>query len=104
VIGSGILTIPYTFKKMGFGLGIMLFLVAACINQFGSVLLLKAKNLSRHSNYSTIVHHIYPTRMARGVGAFIIFIGSLGVCTPFFMQVSASSSSSRPRCARYLWT
>ena len=56
VIGAGILTIPYTMSKMGYVLGIIMFLVAGILAQFGSVMLLKAKNLSHHSNYSTIFY------------------------------------------------
>ena len=56
VIGAGILTIPYTMSKMGYVLGIIMFLVAGVLAQFGSVMLLKAKNLSHHSNYSTIFY------------------------------------------------
>ncbi len=56
VIGAGILTIPYTMSKMGYVLGIIMFLVAGVLAQFGSVMALKAKNLSHHSNYSTIFY------------------------------------------------
>jgi amino acid permease len=90
VIGSGILTIPYTFSKMGFGLGIFLFLAAAIVNQFGSVLLLKAKNLSRHSNYATIFYYIWPSRMSKALGSIILFLAALGVCTHPSTQASPS--------------
>ena len=81
VIGSGILTIPYVMNKMGFVLCIILFSVALILNQFGSTLLLKAKNLSRHSNYSTIFYAVWPSRIAKGIGSAIIFIACMGVCT-----------------------
>ena len=80
MIGSGILTIPYVMNKMGFVLCIILFSVAALLNQFGSVLLLKAKNLSGHSNYSTILYSIWPSKIAKGIGSSIIFIACAGVC------------------------
>ena len=81
VIGSGILTIPYVMNTMGFILCIFLFFLSAVLNQFGSILLLKAKNLSRHSNYSTIFYSIWPNKMAKGIGSAIIFIACAGVCT-----------------------
>jgi amino acid permease len=59
VIGSGILAIPFTIAKMGYVFGIAIFLVAGALSQYGSILLIKAKNLSRHSNYSTIFYVIW---------------------------------------------
>jgi amino acid permease len=80
VIGSGILTIPYTMGRMGYVLGIALFLGGACLVQFASILLLKAKNLSHHSNYATIFYAIWPSRIAKGIGSLIIFLTNMGVC------------------------
>lgn len=56
VIGSGILAIPYTMAKMGYVFGIIVFILAGSVAQYGTVLLLKAKNLSHHSNLSTIFY------------------------------------------------
>ena len=81
VIGSGILTIPYVLDHLGFLFGTFLFLGAICLNQFGSVLLLKAKNLAKHSNYSTILYEIWPSRISKGIGSVIIFLACMGVCT-----------------------
>jgi hypothetical protein len=66
---------------MGFLLGIFLFLGGAALNQFGTVLLLKAKNLSHHSNYATIFYEIWRSRIAKGLGSLIIFFTNMGVCT-----------------------
>lgn len=56
VIGSGILAIPFTMSKLGYVFGTIIFLLAGCVAQFGSILLLKAKNLSHHSNLATIFY------------------------------------------------
>lgn len=66
-------------NKMGFVLCILLFFLAATLNQFGSVLLLKAKNLSGRSNYSTIFFAVWPSKIAKGLGSAIIFIACMGV-------------------------
>ena len=81
VIGSGILTIPYTTYRLGFLMSIFLFLGAALLNQFASLLLLKSKNISGHSNYATIFYSIWPSKLSKGFGSLIIFITNLGVCT-----------------------
>ena len=56
VIGSGILSMPFTVAKMGWIFASLIFVGAAVLTQFGSLLLLKAKNMCRHSNYSTIFY------------------------------------------------
>ena len=80
VIGSGILTIPYTTYRMGYVLGIILFLGAYGLNQFASLLLVKSKNLSHHSNYATIFYAIWKSKIAKGLGSMIIFVTNTGVC------------------------
>jgi amino acid permease len=72
---------PFTVSKMGWIFGSIVFLLAGMVIQFGSVLLLKAKNLSRHSNYSTILYEIWRTKAAKGIASIIIFLNNLGICT-----------------------
>lgn len=83
VIGSGILTIPYTTYRLGFLMSILLFFGSAFLNQFASLLLLKSKNISGHSNYATIFYSILPSKFSKGFGSMIIFITNMGVCTSF---------------------
>ena len=85
VIGSGILTIPYTLNHLGYLFGTFLFFGAVFLNQFGSLLLLKAKNLSKHSNYSTILYEIWPSRISKGIGSAIIFLACMGVCKLYIL-------------------
>lgn len=56
VIGSGIVALPYTMSQMGYLFGTLLFIIAGLMVYFGSFLLLKVKNLSLHSNFSTIFY------------------------------------------------
>ena len=79
-IGSGIISLPYTISSLGYVFALILFAVFFCMNQFASVLLLKAKNLSKHSNYSTILNYIWPSDGSRIFGSAIIFVDNLGTC------------------------
>ena len=83
VIGSGILAIPFTMAKMGYLFGIIIFLLAGTVAQYGTVLLLKAKNLSRHSNLSTIFYEIWRSKVAKSIGSIVIFLNNIGVCTSY---------------------
>lgn len=65
---------------MGYVLGIILFLGAYGLNQFASLLLVKSKNLSHHSNYATIFYAIWKSKIAKGLGSMIIFVTNTGVC------------------------
>jgi hypothetical protein len=58
-IGSGIIALPYTISTLGYIFSLILFVLFFALNQFASILLLKSKNLSKHSNYSTILHYIW---------------------------------------------
>ena len=87
VIGSGILAIPFTMAKMGYVFGIIVFVLAGTVAQFGSILLLKAKNLSRHSNLSTIFYEVWKTKIAKGTGSIVIFLNTIGVCKPSSIKV-----------------
>jgi sodium-coupled neutral amino acid transporter 11 len=80
VIGAGILTLPYTVSKLGYIFGIFVFIFMIATVQFTSVLLLKAKNLSKHSNFSTIGYHTFRTRIVQVLGNVFILITNMGVC------------------------
>ena len=80
IIGSSILIVPYTINQLGYLFGIIIFMTALIINQFGTLLLLKAKNLSGHSNYATIFNSIWQSNISRGIGFVLIFINNIGFC------------------------
>ena len=65
---------------MGYLFGSIVFFVAVLLNQFGSVLLLKAKNMSKHSNYSTIFYNIWNNKIGKGLASGLIVLGNIGVC------------------------
>lgn len=80
IIGAGILSLPFTSSRLGYVINILMFIIVISIIQFTSVLLLKAKNLSKHSNYSTIIQHIFRSKIAHSICSFMILFQNTGVC------------------------
>ena len=80
VIGASILSLPLTISRLGYILGIIMFFIVIVLIQFTCVLLLKAKNLSKHSNYSSISYHIFRNKFAQVICSFAILINNLGIC------------------------
>lgn len=80
VIGAGILSLPLTVSRLGFGLAIVVFVFIVASDQFTCILLLKAKNLSRHSNYTSIIYHIFRNKVIQGICSFAILINNIGIC------------------------
>ena len=80
VIGAGILSLPLTFSRLGYGLALIMFVIVICIIQFACTLLLKSKNLSGHSNYSSIAYHIFRNRFMQTLCSLAILINNLGIC------------------------
>lgn len=80
VIGAGILSLPLTVSKLGYVLSLAVFIVVISIIQFTAVLLLKAKNLSKHSNYSSISYHIFRNKFAQLVCSIMIMLNNTGIC------------------------
>lgn len=80
MVGSGILTMPYVVSKCGVVFAIIVFAIASVLTQFSATSLLKAKNLSGHSNYATILYHIFQNRRAKVLGLVWTAFGNFGVC------------------------
>ena len=80
IVGAGILALPYTFSRVGYGLMMIIFTLVILIFQFQSTVLLKIKNLSRHSNYSTIAYHIFRNNFMKNLPSMIIFLANYGFC------------------------
>jgi amino acid permease len=80
VIGAAILGLPFAVSKCGVVFAIIVTLFATAATQFSSDLLLKAKNLSGHSNYSTILYHIYNHKFSKALGSLLIFLNNIGSC------------------------
>lgn len=80
VIGAGIISLPSTISKLGYLFGLFVYILVVVINQFTAVMLLKAKNLSRHSNYSTIMKHLFNSKATQAFSSGLILINNLGIC------------------------
>ena len=95
VIGASIVSMPFVVKQMGYILFIIAFVVAMILNEFGTILLLKSKNLSKHSNYSTILFQIWNSKLSKALGSILIFLNNIGICTRFLTQALDNSSFSK---------
>lgn len=80
VIGAGILSLPLTVSRLGYVLSLIVFACVIAIIQFTAVLLLKAKNLAKHSNYSSISYHIFRTKAAQSMCSLFILLNNSGIC------------------------
>jgi amino acid permease len=89
-IGAGIISLPYTINKLGYILSIIAFVVFFALNQYCTVLLLKSKNLSRHSNFSTILYYIWHSDGSKIFGSALIFVDNLGTCILEFILIKSS--------------
>lgn len=57
-----------------------MFFGVAFLTHISSILLLNAKNLSRHSNYASILYHLYQNKFAKATGSILILLNNLGIC------------------------
>lgn len=80
VIGAGILSLPLTVSRLGYAFSLVIFALVIASDQFTCVLLLKAKNLSKHSNYTSIIYHIFRNKFVQGACSFMILINNIGIC------------------------
>ena len=80
VIGVGILGLPFVFSQLGWGLGLIIFIITAVLNQYTCYLLLKCKNMAYRSNYSTIGYYITNSKIFLGLLNFIVVFNNFGVC------------------------
>ncbi|XP_061185612.1 putative sodium-coupled neutral amino acid transporter 11 isoform X2 [Saccostrea echinata] len=55
IIGSGIIGIPYALKQAGFGLGIILLILTAVINDYSILYLVEAGRLSNTDSYQDMI-------------------------------------------------
>lgn len=80
VIGVGILGLPYAVSQLGWALALGIFLVTMLLTQYACVLLLKVKNLSHHSNYSTIGYSVFKSRVFQALMYFLVLFNNVGIC------------------------
>ena len=93
--GAGIIAMPYTVRQLGYILAPIAFIMFFIINQFCSNLLLKCKNLSHHSNYSTIIYDLFHKKRARVFMSIVICIDNFSTCKYKFIKVFFSSFLSK---------
>lgn len=89
-IGGGIISLPFTVSRLGIVMSVVMFVAFGIVNVISSVLLLKAKNLSGHSNFSTILYAIWTNKFSKLLGSLVIFLDDIGICTSLSTQASWS--------------
>lgn len=80
VIGVGILGLPFAVSRLGWALGFIMFTVTMLLTQYSSILLLKVKNLSHHSNYSTIGYTVIKSRYFEALIYLVVLFNNFGIC------------------------
>lgn len=91
IIGAHIVLIPYTASILGWALFPVVLIVIIAIHHYTSILLLKCKNICRHSNFSTIMFSIWDHDASKIFGAALMMLNNLAFCTSKLMQVFYSS-------------
>jgi amino acid permease len=81
IIGAGVLSLPFTISKLGYVLAIIIFVLVMSLSYFSTTLLVKVKNLSKHSNFSTIFYFLHKNRLVKGLGSIFIVLKNVGICT-----------------------
>lgn len=102
VIGAGILSLPFTMSRLGYVMATIMFILIVSVNQITCIALLKAKNLSRHSNYTSISYHIFRSRVFQALISVFILFNNLGICMiGSYYKVLLSSRFSKKQCINY---
>ena len=90
VIGSGILALPYTFGTMGVVMAVAFFSLSFAVTNFVGSILLKAKNLAGHSNYTSIMGHIKKHRGFRYLMCVNMCLNNFGSCLVDLLLLKSS--------------
>lgn len=101
IIGAGVLSLPYTISKLGYVLAIIIFVLVMGLSYFSTTLLIKVKNLSRHSNFSTIFYFLHKKKLVKALGSIFIVLKNTGICNYKAIKVQPSSLYSKNQYARY---
>ena len=54
IVGTGVLGLPNIFKNFGLIFAFLFFILIYTLNYYAALLLIKAKNMSKNSNYCSI--------------------------------------------------
>lgn len=81
IIGAHIVLIPYTASQLGWVLFSIVLISIIGIHHFTTILLLRCKNWSRHSNFYTIMYHCWPYVGSKLFGTLLMALNNLAFCT-----------------------
>ena len=71
---------PFTVRQCGWVFALVVFGFAIFMHSFSCLLMLKNKNLSGHSNFTTIAQHLWRGKAAKIMGSVFTFFCNMGMC------------------------
>jgi amino acid permease len=80
IVGVGGLGFPRVMREWGVATALALLVLFVLFTHAGTVLLLRAKNLSRHSNLSTIARHTIANKSLVFYSHLAVLFNNLGIC------------------------
>jgi amino acid permease len=80
VIGAGALSLPFAISKLGYIFAIVVFVAVTALSYFSTALLVAAKNLTKHSNFSTIFYYLHMKKPIKILASMLIFLKNVGIC------------------------
>lgn len=80
IVGVGVLGFPRVMREWGIGISFSLMVLFVPLAHGGTLLLLRAKNLSRHSNLSTIARNVVSGKWLVFYAHFAVLFNNLGIC------------------------
>lgn len=88
-MGAGILSLPFIIRVYGLIFGVLLLAICYLMTCFTAILLLKLKNMTNYSDYSTIAVFAYGNKGAMTM-KFVLALTLLGCVVSFFVIMGTS--------------
>lgn len=99
IIGSAIISLPYTVSVMGWLLSLIMFIFFAISTQYTTYILLKVKNLSKHSTYNSIFYHLYRSKLCQFLLSFLNMFCNIGFSKYLLLyKIRCSNVNCTERC------
>jgi len=95
VIGAGALSLPFTISKLGYIFAIIVFVAVTALSYFSTTLLVIAKNLTKHSNFSTIFYYLHMKKPIKILASMFIFLKNVGICNNHYYFRHSSADNLR---------
>ena len=95
IVGSGIISLPYTVSAMGWLFSIIIFLIVGVTNHYLVYILLKSKNLSKHSTYNSIAYHIYKSKVCTFLLSFINMFANVGFGIFYMIKIGGNAIDTK---------